>query len=495
MTFERLIHICDPVSINGPAPDALSTFTQDSRTVEDHSVFIAVKGTQVNGHNFIEKAVEDGASTIICEKSVHLDAEACFLQVKDTRSLVGPIAQEFEDNPSKKLKIIGITGTNGKTTVATLTYQILQTLGEEPSLLGTVAKHIGKEVSDSRLTTEDPIELANDMRRMVEAGSSHLVMEVSSHALAQKRVEGVHFQVAAFTNLSHDHLDYHGDFKTYAAAKKILFDGLDANSSAVINNDDEYASLMIRDCHGQAVLFGFKNPGIIQCRLLKNNHSGIVLDVDGIEIKSPLIGLFNAYNVAQTFLICRAMDYESQPIADALESAAGAPGRLQRVEVGKGSPQPLVLVDYAHTPGALENILQTVKNIKKPNQKLHLIFGCGGDRDRIKRPKMAAIAESYADQITITSDNPRSEDPDAIIDDAMKGFTHPNGVRRITDRKEAIEQAVGEANEHSILLIAGKGHETYQEVKGLRRRFDDREIARRALSNRNVKTPREDNAV
>jgi UDP-N-acetylmuramoyl-L-alanyl-D-glutamate--2,6-diaminopimelate ligase len=497
MIFERLIHICDPVSIDGPAPDAISTFTQDSRTVEDQSVFVAVKGTQVNGHDFIEKALENGASTIIYEESVPLDAEACFLKVKDTRSLVGPIAQEFEDNPSEKLKIIGITGTNGKTTVATLTYQVLQALHEEPSLLGTVAKYIGKEVSDSRLTTEDPIELANDMRRMVEADSSHLVMEVSSHALAQKRVEGVHFRVAAFTNLSHDHLDYHGDFETYAAAKKTMFDGLDADSSAIINNDDDYASLMIRDCRGKAVLFGFKNPGMFQCRLLKNDRSGIVLEVDGIKIKSPLIGFFNAYNVAQAFLICRVMGYKSHSIAEALESAMGAPGRLQRVEVENGSIQPLVLVDYAHTPAALENILQTVKNIKKPNQKLHLIFGCGGDRDRTKRPEMAAIAENYADQVTITSDNPRNEDPDAIIDDAMKGFTHPREVKRITDRKEAIERAVRDADEHSILLLAGKGHETYQEAKGTRRHFDDREIARRALSNRNgnLKTARKDNAV
>jgi UDP-N-acetylmuramoyl-L-alanyl-D-glutamate--2,6-diaminopimelate ligase len=497
MTFKQLTHICNPVSITGSPPEKIGTFSQDSRTVKEHSVFIAVKGTQVDGHQFIDEAIKNGASIIICEGNIKCDDRACFMQVEDTRSLVGPIAQEFEDNPSQKLKIIGITGTNGKTTVATLTYQILRALGERPSLLSTVAKHIGADVLDSRLTTEDPIELANDMRRMVEADSSHLVMEVSSHALDQKRVEGVHFNVAAFTNLSHDHLDYHGDFESYAAAKKRLFDGLTDRAAAVINNDDRQASLMARDCRGKVVLFGFKNPGSVQCRLIENNRNGIIIEIDGQTIKSALIGRFNATNVAQAFLICRALGYETQPIAEALKSAVGAPGRLQRVQIGKGYTQPLVLVDYAHTPGALENILQAVQNIKKPNQKLHLIFGCGGDRDREKRPKMAAIAELYADKVTITSDNPRSEDPDVIIDDAMKGFTRPNKVKRITDRKEAIERAIEESDDHSILLIAGKGHETYQEVEGVRRPFDDRKIVRRALSNRNgnFKTQGQDNAV
>jgi UDP-N-acetylmuramoyl-L-alanyl-D-glutamate--2,6-diaminopimelate ligase len=483
MTFKRLIYICDPVSISGAPPDSISTFTQDSRTAKEHSIFIAVKGTQVNGHHYIKEALQNGASVIIYDEDIQPDGAACFLRVDNTRSLVGPIAQEFEGNPARKLKIIGVTGTNGKTTVATLTYQVLQTLGERPSLLSTVSKKIGGKTLDSRLTTGDPIELAGDMQQMVEANSTHLVMEVSSHALDQQRVAGINFEVAAFTNLSHDHLDYHRNLKAYAEAKKKLFDGLDTNSSAIINNDDDNAALMAGDCKGDITLFGFENSGSVECRLIQNDRSGIVVEIDGAKIVSPLIGRFNAYNVAETFLICRTLGYEVSSIAKAIETAEGAAGRLQRVEgVGKNL-QPLVLVDYAHTPGALENILQAVNNIKTADQKLHLIFGCGGDRDREKRPKMAAIAESYADRVIITSDNPRDEDPDAIIDDAMEGFIHPGEVERITNRRKAIEKAIEEADAHSIILIAGKGHETYQEVNGKRQPFDDREIARRALTN------------
>jgi UDP-N-acetylmuramoyl-L-alanyl-D-glutamate--2,6-diaminopimelate ligase len=450
--------------------------------VKGHSVFIAVKGTQVNGHHYINEAIQNGASVIIYDEDIQPDGTACFLRVDNTRSLVGPIAQEFEGNPSEKLKIIGITGTNGKTTVATLTYQVLRTLGSRPSLLSTVSKQIGGKKLDSRLTTEDPIELARDMQQMVVAGSTHLVMEVSSHALDQQRVAGINFQAAAFTNLSHDHLDYHNNLKAYAEAKKKLFDGLDADSSAIINNDDSNAAFMASDCEAEVTLFGFENPGSVECRLAQNDRNGIIIEIDGIRITSLLIGRFNAYNVAQTFLICRALGYEVQSIAKVLETAEGASGRLQRVEGVGGNQQPLLLVDYAHTPGALENILQAVNNIKTADQTLHLIFGCGGDRDREKRPKMAAVAESYADRVTITSDNPRNEDPDAIIDDAMKGFVHTGKVERITNRKEAIEKTIEKSDAHSIVLIAGKGHETYQEVNGKRQPFDDREIARRALT-------------
>lgn len=484
MTFTELKHICNPAAVSGPKPAAIGTFTQDSRTVEQHSVFIAVEGSQTDGHQFINKAIENGASVIICEKTMQADADVCFLRVENTRSLIGPLAQAFQNNPARQLRTIGITGTNGKTTVATLTYQVLQSLGEQPSLLSTVTKHIAGETLESRLTTEDPIELAHDMRQMVDAGSSCLVMEVSSHALSQQRTEGIQFGAAAFTNLSHDHLDYHKDVQSYAAAKKRLFDGLNTDSTAIINNDDEQAAFMARDCDGEVILFGFEDSAPVQCRLIKNGRHGMALEIDGATVKSPLIGQFNAYNVAQAFLICRALGYERQSIADALESAPGAPGRLERVQQGE-KPRPLVLVDYAHTPSALKNILQTLTHFKEPGQTLHVVFGCGGDRDRTKRPKMAAIAEEYADFVTITSDNPRTEDPDAIIDDAMQGFSSPENVSRITDRRQAIERTIAASDEHSIIVIAGKGHETYQEINGTRQPFDDREIARRALTNWN----------
>lgn len=491
MNFNDLIHICDPVKITGPEPDALGALTQDSRKVEEGVVFIAVKGTQVDGHVFIDDAIENGASVIICQDESHTDEDVCIIQVNNTRALLGPLAQAFVGNPAEELTIIGITGTNGKTTVATLTYQVLQSLDMQPSLLGTVAKRIDGEVLDSLLTTSDPIELAQDMRRMVNADSTHLVMEVSSHALDQQRVNGIDFKIGAFTNLSHDHLDYHPSVEAYASTKKQLFDSLSSDATAVINNDDEQASYMIEDCKAEKVLFSFKGADTINCEIIESNAAGLVLKVDDIKIKSPMVGRFNAYNVAQTFLICRSLGFDDQDIATALDSATGAAGRLQRIQATNQEKQPLVLVDYAHTPGALENVLKSLKKTKEEYQKLHVILGCGGDRDKKKRPLMAGIAEDYADKVTITSDNPRNEDPNAIIDDAMKGFMDPEKVTRLSDRREAIEHAIAQANEHTIILIAGKGHETYQEIKGTRHPFDDREIARKALANRtgNPKKP------
>lgn len=485
MTFNELITICKPAEITGPQPDAIGALTQDSRAVEEGSVFIAVKGTHVDGHLFIDHAIEKGATVIICEESYRTNKDICVIQVAQTRPLVGTLAQAFEGNPAEKLQIIGITGTNGKTTIATLTYQVLQKLGARPSLLGTVAKRIDDEEMDSLLTTSDPIELAHDMRHMVDAGSGHLVMEVSSHALDQKRVEGIDFEVAAFTNLSHDHLDYHSDIEEYASAKKQLFDSLSSDSTAVVNGDDKQTEFIISDCDAKIISFGFESNQPAACHIEESNAGGLTIRVNNIEIKSPMVGRFNAYNVAETFLICRALGYNDELITEGLSQATGAAGRLQRIQVENKPNQPLVLVDYAHTPGALENVLQSLADTKEEHQTLHIIFGCGGDRDKTKRPKMAGVAEDNADEVTITSDNPRSEDPDAIIDDAMKGFINPKKVKRITDRRKAIEQVITEADENTIILIAGKGHETYQEIKGERHPFDDRQIAHKALAKRN----------
>lgn len=485
MTFNKLISICDPVAVSGPEPDTLGALTQDSRQAGKGSVFIAVKGTRVDGHLFIDDAIQAGASVIISQEAMQTDRPVCIVQVQDTRALVGPLAQAFAGNPADKLTVVGVTGTNGKTTVATLTYQVLQAVGVRPSLLGTVAKRIDDEIFDSKLTTSDPIELAGDMRRMVDAGSTHLVMEVSSHALDQGRVAGVDFAVAAFTNLSHDHLDYHPSVEAYAETKKQLFNGLQADATAVVNRDDAYGAFMVQDCKASLLTFGFEGGGDIDCTLEQSDATGITITIDGVTVKSPMVGRFNAYNVAQAFLIGRALGYDSAPLTAALRTATGAAGRLQRVQLPGTDKQPLVLVDYAHTPGALENVLQSLARLRQKHQTLHVIFGCGGDRDKTKRPKMAGVAEDYADRVTITSDNPRSEDPDAIIDEAMKGFIDPGAVIRITDRREAIERTITEADNNTIILIAGKGHETYQEIDGTRHPFDDREIAREALAARN----------
>ncbi|HEX6982877.1 MAG TPA: UDP-N-acetylmuramoyl-L-alanyl-D-glutamate--2,6-diaminopimelate ligase [Balneolaceae bacterium] len=485
MTFKKLISLCKPLEVSGKEPDAIGTLTQDSRQVSEGSVFIAVRGTQVDGHEFIDDAIRKGASVIICEESFKSDEEVCAVKVEDTRSLIGPLAQAFEGNPAQKLNVIGITGTNGKTTVATLVYQVLQKLNVKISLLGTVDKRINSTKSDSKLTTADPVELAGDMAQMVKANSEYLVMEVSSHALDQQRVKGIDFQVASFTNLSHDHLDYHENMQEYARSKKKLFDGLDTDASAVINADDKYAEFLVSGCEAQKINFSFKKraAGNTNCKIISNSSDGLKIRVDETEIESPLIGAFNAYNLAEAFLICRELGFNAENIAKALETATGASGRLERVELKEN--QPVVLVDYAHTPDALKNVLSTLADLKTGKQKLHVVFGCGGNRDKTKRPAMARMAEKFADEITVTSDNPRDENPDAIIDDIMEGFESRGKVQRITDRRDAIIRAVHSGNNDSMILIAGKGHETYQEVKGKRHDFDDRKIAREALENSN----------
>ena len=485
MTYEHLISLCNPDSVYGPEPNTIGALRQDSRKVEDGDVFIAVQGFNVDGHSYIEDAISRGASAIICEKTVDTEKQSCFIQVGNTRTLVGPLAQAFEGNPADQMSVVGITGTNGKTTVATLVYQILKQLGAQPALLGTVAKRIGDEEIESRLTTSDPIELAADMRKMVAAGSTHLVMEVSSHALDQERVNGIDFEVAAFTNLSHDHLDYHKEFKSYAASKKKLFDGLEPEAHAVINGDDDQASFITMDCKARIIDFSFRQALKVECQVLSNSIEGLVIRIGKTMIESPLIGLFNAYNITEAFLIGHALGYSRESLKKSLESAHGAPGRLERIEGSGEHGNPIVLVDYAHTPDALENVTGTLAELKKEGQELHLIFGCGGNRDKTKRPRMAQIAERFADRITVTSDNPRDEEPERIIDDIMEGFEYSETIERLSNREKAIAKAIYDGDPDTIILIAGKGHETYQEIKGERYDFDDRKIARESLAHRN----------
>ena len=477
MYIKELIELVNPLHVSRTKPEGdLHSIFQDSRHVTQGSVFIAVKGHEVDGHMFLEDAISQGAKVLITEESYYTDAEGvCVMEVENTRILVGKLAQAFAGNPAKKLRIIGITGTNGKTTTATLVHQVLCEMGEKASLLGTVSKKILEEELNSSLTTSDPIELASDMKKMVEAGSDYLVMEVSSHALAQSRVTGFDFEIAAYTNLSHDHLDYHVTIDEYAKAKKILFDGLPASSTAVINADDQYGAFMLADCKAKKVLLSF---GTDQNYVQSNTSDGLTLVVNGTLINSPLIGEFNAYNVAQAFLICKALGVKVLSIAKALKNAKGASGRMEKIEFESA---PLAIVDYAHTPDALENVLSTLHQVKEPSQKLITVFGAGGDRDSSKRPEMAKAAEKYSDRIFVTSDNPRFENPEKIISDIRKGFKNPDNVECITNRKEAIYKAISIANQHDIVLIAGKGHEDYQDMEGVKHPFDDRVIARDAL--------------
>lgn len=478
MNTHDLIEFINPLNTSRFKPEGeVGPLVQDSRQVAEGSVFIAIRGTEVDGHMFLEDAIHRGAKVIICEESYYTDAEVCVIEVENTRSLIGPLAQKMAGNPGEKLKIIGITGTNGKTTTATLVYQALTKLGEKVSLLGTVEKKILTESLDSRLTTADPIELASDMKKMVEAGSEYLIMEVSSHALHQARVGGFDFKVAAFTNLSQDHLDYHETIEEYAAAKKILFDGLKPESSAVINMDDSYGSFMADGISSQISELSFgKNA-----QVLNNSAHGLKISVDGSEISSSLVGHFNAFNLAEAFLICNELGHDKQKIASALSSVPGAPGRMESVTLESETDIPKVIVDYAHTPDALENVLKTLSESRIPNQFIYCVFGAGGDRDSGKRPEMAKAASEFADEIIVTSDNPRTENPDLIIADILQGFENTDNVVTITSRKEAIFKAIELASSNDIILIAGKGHEDYQEIDGKRHPFDDRVVAKEAL--------------
>jgi UDP-N-acetylmuramoyl-L-alanyl-D-glutamate--2,6-diaminopimelate ligase len=452
--------------------------------VKSGDIFIAIRGHKSDGHSFLEDAREKGASVLITEKTFEAGSDGpAVVVVENTRTLLSPLAQKMAGDPAKKLRIIGITGTNGKTTVATLVWQALREMDQPAALLGTVSKRINDEEIESRLTTADPIELASDMEKIVMAGCIYLVMEVSSHALHQGRVHGIDFEVAAFTNLSHDHLDYHSSMEEYAAAKKILFDSLSDSSWAVINADDPYAGFMVDDTEAKILDISLKGGALINAVLEEASAEITIIGVEGIKIQSPLVGRFNAMNIVQSLIICTSLGFDGSTVADHLKNCTGAEGRMERVSInGNDGDLPTVFVDYAHTPDALENVASTFSELRNPEQKLTIIFGCGGDRDRSKRTKMAHVAEKYADYVMVTSDNPRTENPDAIINEITAGFSEGFHYDSITNRKDAIHTVISESDNRDIILIAGKGHETYQEINGNHIHFDDREEASTALS-------------
>lgn len=486
MTFSELISFCKPKTVVGQGPEEIGTLHQDSRKVIPGDIFIAIKGINSDGHRFIKKAVENGAAVVICEKKQKNFKNLVQIIVEDTRTLVGPLAQKLAGEPGKNLTVVGITGTNGKTTVATLVWQVLADLGQPASLLGTVEKRFNKmSATESSLTTADPIEIARDMKKMVEIGSKFLIMEVSSHALEQQRTDGIPFYIAAFTNLSHDHLDYHETEERYASAKKRLFDTLDPSCWAITNVDDARGEWMTSDTPAKVIGLSFKKPSTVHANIVQSDAKGLQVDIEDLQLKTPLIGTFNAYNAVQALLISTALGLDGTHVAESLETCTGAPGRMERVNASDSlESEPIVIVDYAHTPDALKNVSQTLAELKKEDQLLFIVFGCGGDRDKTKRPEMAAIAEKYGDRVFVTSDNPRTEDPQSVIDDIFKGFKEQRGIYSDISRGDAIRRAISEASTQDIVLIAGKGHETYQEINGVRNHFDDREVAAKALETR-----------
>ena len=448
----------------------------DSRKVTPQSLFIAIKGTLSDGHQFIASVIEKGASVIICEDMpVIFEDQVTYVKVQNSAQALGIIAANFYQHPSKKLKLIGITGTNGKTTVATLLYQLFRELGYKVGLISTVENQINDQIIPATHTTPDPIALNILLNEMLFQGCDYCFMEVSSHAVAQYRIEGLVFSGAIFTNITHDHLDFHLTFDNYLKAKKTFFDGLEKAAFALTNADDKNGLVMLQNTKAHKKTYGLKSLTDFKAKIIENQFSGLHLDIDGEEVYFKLVGSFNASNILAVYGAALLLDQDKTKVLTILSRLSGAEGRFDYII----SPNGIIgIVDYAHTPDAIENVLSTIDNIRSKNEKVISIIGCGGDRDKTKRPLMAKAACEWSDKVILTSDNPRSEDPDQIIKDMQVGVSpvHQKKVLSITDRKEAIKTACHLAKPGDIILLAGKGHEKYQEIKGVRSDFDDKKI-------------------
>lgn len=483
MQLAHLIASLDVHSTTGVEDTpAIEGIAFDSRKVRANYLFVAIPGTQVDGHKFISRAVHAGAVAIVVQADLigtlpeDLDRTAV-IAVPDTASALARLAATWYENPSRDIKLVGITGTNGKTTVATLLHHLFTNLGYTAGLLSTVEIRIGTEVRAATHTTPDALSIQATLAEMRDAGVDYAFMEVSSHAVHQKRTEALLFTGGVFTNLSHDHLDYHGTLANYLKAKKAFFDQLPEDSFALTNADDRNGRVMLQNTAASRHEYSLRGMAEFRARLLNDSPEGIQLDIDGTDVFFKLIGRFNAYNLLAIYGTALLLGEDRQDVLVILSSLPGPSGRMERVPdpTGKGT----FLVDYAHTPDALENVLNTLRQTLPDGKRLFCVVGAGGDRDRSKRPEMAAIAARLCDSVILTSDNPRSEDPEAILDEMEAGVApeYRHRVLRITDRRQAIRAAIMHGS-NDVVLVAGKGHETYQEIKGVRTPFDDRtEIA------------------
>jgi UDP-N-acetylmuramoyl-L-alanyl-D-glutamate--2,6-diaminopimelate ligase len=453
----------------------------DSRKADPGFLFVAVKGTQADGHAFIDKAIAQGATVVVCntlpESTNHT---VTYVTVKDSALALGVICANFYGNPSKKLKLVGVTGTNGKTTVATLLFQLFTAMGKNCGLLSTVENRIVDQVLPATHTTPDPIQINILLNQMLEAGCTHAFMEVSSHACAQGRVEGLQFAGGLFTNITHDHLDYHRTFESYIKAKKVFFDGLSSDAFALVNVDDKRGMVMLQNTKAKKRTYAIKKMADYRTKVMTNSLDGLELAMDNRNVWFRLIGDFNAYNLLCVYAAALELGEDQEEVLLRLSSLTGAVGRFERVMPGTKFT---AIVDYAHTPDALKNVLETITNFRTGTEQVITVVGCGGNRDRSKRPLMAAIACKYSTKVIFTSDNPRDEDPKEIIKEMQQGVGPTDAKKTLVmvDREEAIKTACMLAKDKDIILIAGKGHETYQEVKGVKRPFDDREVVGRML--------------
>lgn len=466
-------------SVAGSTSVEVNDIQIDSRSVKPGSLFIAVKGTAADGHQFIEKAIENGALAIVCEVLPKaINAKVTYVQAENSAVAAGYMAHNFFGRPSEKLKLVGVTGTNGKTTIATLLYKLFTRLGYTCGLLSTVENRIGKKVAAATHTTPDAVSLNASLKQMREEGCTHVFMETSSHAIHQHRVTGLQYAGGVFSNITHDHLDYHQTFDEYIRVKKAFFDSLASSAFAISNADDKRGAVMLQNTNAKKYYYSLKTVADFKGKILDNSMNGLQMMVNDMEVHFRLIGEFNAYNLLAVFGAAICLGEEKQPILTALSELTGAEGRFDYMVSAK--EKVIAIVDYAHTPDALMNVLATIKKLKKGFEQVITVVGCGGDRDKTKRPVMAEVACEHSDKVILTSDNPRTEDPVQIIKDMETGLAAANKRKYISivDRKEAIKTAINMAKAEDIILVAGKGHEKYQEIKGMRNHFDDKEVVK-----------------
>jgi UDP-N-acetylmuramoyl-L-alanyl-D-glutamate--2,6-diaminopimelate ligase len=479
--IEEILEGIQIVSLTGPKDPDISGIEFDSRKVQKDSLFVAVKGYKTDGHDYISSSIKSGASAIICETlPENPDKNICWIKTNDSAMALGMAASNFFGNPSSSLKLVGVTGTNGKTTIATLLYRMFLQLGYKCGLFSTVCNYIYEKEFEATHTTPDPIQLNFLLSKMVDAGCDYAFMEVSSHSADQKRIAGLKFVGGIFTNLTHDHLDYHKTFSNYLTAKKSFFDSLPADSFALVNIDDKNGRVMLQNCKAHHFTFSVRSMADYRCNILEQGFEGMALKIQGEEVWTRFIGDFNASNLLAVYAASELLGASKKEILTVLSDLYPVAGRLEVIKSPGGISG---IVDYAHSPDALLNVLETLNKIREEGVQLITVVGAGGDRDRTKRPEMAAISAEGSTRVILTSDNPRTEDPEKILDEMEAGLS-PDLKRkslRISDRHEAIRAAVMFANKGDVILIAGKGHETYQDIMGVKHHFDDREELKNAF--------------
>jgi len=476
MQLIELLNRIPVLEIHGKNDREVSALVFDSRKVTEDSLYVAVKGTVADGHSFIASSIEKGAKTVVCEElPENLDQNITYIKVKDSSKTLGQLASNFYGNPSEKLKLIGVTGTNGKTSVSTLLFDVFKNLGYNSALLSTVEIRVGDEIIPATHTTPDVITINQILAKAVESGCEFAFMEVSSHGISQNRTEGLHFKIAGFTNLTHDHLDYHKTFDEYLKTKKRFFDELNDDAIAITNVDDKNGNVMLQNTKAKKKFYALKTMADYHGRTLEVDFNGMLLNFNGKEFWTTLTGKFNVYNLLLVFGIASELGFEQEEILQAISILKRVSGRFETFKSDGGI---FFIVDYAHTPDALENVLDSVNDIRTKNERLITVFGCGGDRDHSKRPEMGNIATKKSTLAIITSDNPRTEDPAVIIKEIEAGVEPQNFSKytSIPDRREAIKMAIKFAEPKDIIVVAGKGHENYQEINGVKHHFDDKEV-------------------